>query len=830
MSAQDAVASENRDSLSIISDSCQLESEKEQLDVSYENNGRQFVVSEQPDSQKQQLIDFFYKYDKDNPLTLEDFDNDNRRRHLESFQNSVVSWSDYDSLRGEGNPIKREDLETFVMDVVSRQPTTEKQLHTTMVELRRKHKIAPSKSQLMTTYWTLVHDGDVVALEGLEAILVRKAVRTTSGVVVITVLTSPGDFSCPKNCHYCPSEPGQPRSYLSTEPAVLRANQNGWDAVEQFYDRALTLLRNGHVIDKIEVLVLGGTWSGYPAQYQEDFVTSLFFAANTFQDMIRIHADEAGDPAYIPENNPGCLRVSGLRQPMSLAEEQQINENTQSKIIGLTLETRPDYINKKEIRRLRKLGCTRVQMGVQHTSDDILRKVNRGHLYRHSARAMRLLKDACFKVDIHLMPDLPGSNPTIDRAMLEDVLSSPDLQADQWKIYPCEVTPFSAIEKWYADGEFMPYAEEDAGQRLIALLLACKVAVHPWIRLNRVVRDIPNQSIIAGNKQTNLRQVLLQSLSHSGLSCRCIRCREVRQAKAGVDDAVMKVRQYYSTGGVEFFLSFETTDELMIFGFLRLRIRDPEDGAPKHHAFPELNDSTALIRELHVYGKLVPTAQDVSQTQHAGLGHRLLAAAEQLSVANGCTRIAVIAGVGTRNYYRKFGYEMLPRDEGQFLFKTLNQPVVDALQVQVYDLTTRFELEPRVLRALYGQEVVLTKKQIKSGVVVEPPLATFTSDAVRSHSVGSYSLLDLPSTERSRPSMAAARMIGWTKSASRRGSSSRRHSADKVPRRRRLTSCDTPRSEGFVSEDKSDMNWGQKLVVGTILLLSAMAVRRWWRR
>jgi ELP3 family radical SAM enzyme/protein acetyltransferase len=239
---------------------------------------------------------------------------------------------------------------------------------------------------------------------------------------------------------------------------------NQFDPVLQFADRAATLAQNGHPVDKIELLVLGGTWESYPTPYRTEFIRDLFFAANTFLDR-------------------------APRQRLGLAEEQRRNETASVKIIGLTLETRPDTIDAAALRRLREYGCTRVQLGLQHTDDAILKKINRGCTNADASRAIRLLKDACFKVDIHLMPNLPGASPAADAAMFDAVLEDPALQVDQWKIYPCEIVPWTVIERWHKDGKHAPY--DDAA--LEEVLVAAKARVKPWVRLNRVRRDIPLQ-------------------------------------------------------------------------------------------------------------------------------------------------------------------------------------------------------------------------------------------------------------------------------------------------------------------------------------------------
>eukprot|EP00923_Selenidium_pygospionis_P021894 GHVN01037702.1.p1 GENE.GHVN01037702.1~~GHVN01037702.1.p1 ORF type:complete len:827 (+),score=112.59 GHVN01037702.1:178-2658(+) len=614
-------------------------------------------------------------------ITSADLADEHRARHLTSFKRSMEEWAEYEHFQKDS--VDEAHLESFVLELMESKPTAMKQYNKMIGELRKKYHISPSKSQVIQCYHRLIEDGQFDRVPFIESFLIKKAVRTNSGVVVITVLTSPGQFSCPKDCHYCPNEPGQPRSYLSTEPAVLRANQNGWSAVRQFNDRATTLRRNGHTIDKVEILVLGGTWSGYPRDYQEEFIRDLFYAANTFnQDGESTPSEPTGtpdDPAAGTgaETYTGTATIRGdsVRSVKSLEEEQMENETAGCRIIGLTLETRPDHITKQELQRLRRFGCTRVQIGIQHTDDMVLKHINRGHERRHAVKAIQLLKDAAFKVDIHLMPDLPGSTPEMDLKMFEDVLSSKDLQADQWKIYPCEVTPFSKIEEWFRDGLYKPYAEDHDGRELVEVILQVKGAVHPWIRLNRVVRDIPNQSIIAGNNKTNLRQILLDKMASRKLCCRCIRCREVRDSGKDAKCSVFVVREYETLGGEELFLSFESEDRSTIFGFLRLRLRSSTEATSP---FPELTGA-ALLRELHVYGQLVGTSEERrdldTRTQHSGLGRRLILAAEHISYERGYRKMAVIAGIGTRTYYSRFGYVT----EGTYMTKMLS-PILPTQQ------------------------------------------------------------------------------------------------------------------------------------------------------
>ncbi len=570
------------------------------------------------------------------------------------------------------------------------------------------------KAVLLHAYHCLLSEGRLLRSAALEWLLVTKGSKSGSGVLVITVLTSPFPevdgvrqrFSCAYNCYYCPNEPGQPRSYLRDEPAVRRANQNGFDPVLQFLDRARVLAGNGHPLDKVELLVLGGTWSSYPRAYQEAFVRDLFFAANV------AHARDAG----------ARRRARG-----SLAAEKMLNERAACKVIGLTLETRPDCVDLREIARLRALGCTRVQLGLQHTDDAVLAKVNRGCTTADAHRALRLLKDAAFKVDVHLMPNLPGASVPQDREMFRAMLHDERLQADQWKIYPCEVTPWTVIRKWHEAGTYVPYPESD----LVELLIHVKSQVHPWVRLNRVVRDIPAGYIKGGLDNPSLRQDLQAALKARGLRCKCIRCREVGRPDLlpeGRDrdrdepkppeppEPELVSREYRSQGARELFLSFESEDRHTIFAFLRLR--EPTREPDMLQTFPELRHA-ALVRELHVYGQLLPTTlstslpatidaptatQTQTQTQHTGLGRRLMREAERIaSDEMDAQAVAVIAGVGARDYYRKLGYHL--QGEGEYMVKQLglhDNPHERYEQRHEQPHEQRHEEPPRPAPALLG--------------------------------------------------------------------------------------------------------------------------------
>jgi len=528
-------------------------------------------------------------------------------------------------------------LNSIILELYKHKDSSEIDFVKALRQVFSRHKMTPtSKANLIVAYKNLIKKGEIKANKNFAQLLTKRAVRTMSGVSVITVLSKP--FVCPGKCVYCPTEPDMPKSYLSNEPAAARAKMNLFDPIRQVTMRIQALENNGHQVDKLELLILGGTWSVYPEKYQREFVRDLFYAANVFGQ-------------------------SKKREPLSLEEEQKINEDAKYKIIGLTLETRPDYINLTELKRMRALGTTRVQIGVQHTDNKILDLIVRGHSIEQSIKATQMLKEVGLKVDHHFMPDLPGSTPVKDLKMMKYVYTSPDLQPDQIKIYPCVVNEYAELNKWYQAGKYKPYS----AKQLLDLLLKTKKITPPWIRINRLIRDIPEESIIAGNKITNLRQYLQAELKKQGSVCQCLRCREVRSDNKNTDKAILVKREYRASNGDEIFISFESPDKKILYAFLRLRFNDH----PEINIFDELKNAS-LVRELHVYGKMIPTYSEeqddeLSQTQHMGFGKKLMAEAEKITKDRALSKIAVISGIGVRNYYKKLGYKL----EGTYMVKDL---------------------------------------------------------------------------------------------------------------------------------------------------------------
>jgi elongator complex protein 3 len=499
-------------------------------------------------------------------------------------------------------------------------------------------------SDILKEYRNLVSSGLINKSEAFEMLLRKRTVRTMSGIAPVAVLTK--SYPCPGTCAYCPREKDVPVSYLANEPAVMRAIRCQYDPYKQVVLRLKAMENNGHEPEKIEIIVIGGTWSYLPKKYKYWYIVNCFRAANDFSKFRLKKIPEFKEnnsfnskiSAFYKQN----LSIDALRE--ALLFEQKKNENAKYRIIGLTLETRPDFINDNELLEMRELGCTRVEMGVQAADDAILKLNKRGHGIKEIVEATKLLKEYGFKITYHIMPALPGATPKKDLEIFKKLFIDERFQPDQIKFYPTVVTQGSLLYKWYKQGKYKPYADKV----LQELIVKCKQVVPEYVRIIRLIRDIPGESIIAGNKITNLRQVMQQR----GVKCNCIRCREVKDGK--IIDPVINVVEYAASGGKEFFISADSQDHKTLYGFCRLRIDKDSPIAP------------AIIRELHVYGQLVSVGGE-KKVQHSGLGRQLLAEAENLTKANKVDKIAVISGVGVRGYYKKFGYKL----RKYYLFKTL---------------------------------------------------------------------------------------------------------------------------------------------------------------
>lgn len=484
-----------------------------------------------------------------------------------------------------------------------------------------------AKSVLVRTYQLMLESGENEPEPDLLARIRTKPVRTLSGVTTVTVLTRP--YPCPGQCIFCPTDARMPKSYLPDEPGAMRGLQNEFDPYRQVQSRLEALHATGHPTEKIELLILGGTWSSYRRDYQEWFVRRCFDAMNGF--------DSA-----------------------TLEEAHAANETAAHRNVGLVIETRPDEINPDEAAWLRRLGVTKIQLGAQSLDDHILAINKRGHTSADLLKAVALLRAASFKIVLHWMPNLLGATPESDR---EDFtrLWSGGYCPDELKIYPTQLLANAELYGYWQRGEYHPYTTE----QLVNLIADIKPGIPPYCRVNRVIRDIPSTNVVEGNRRTSLRQDALAELARRGQACGCIRCREVRgqsveRAALRLDDHI-----YHPAGAEEHFLSFVTPDD-KIAGYLRLAL--PGEMPPGLAAkLPELNGA-ALVREVHVYGQSLPVGSEQrGAAQHVGLGTELLEHAAELARARGYRRLAVIAAIGTRRYYQARGF----RHDGLYMVRDL---------------------------------------------------------------------------------------------------------------------------------------------------------------
>jgi elongator complex protein 3 len=506
-----------------------------------------------------------------------------------------------------------------------------------VLEAVRRHPEAAghvNKSTLVAAYTQLVERGEWPADQALLATIRLKPVRTLSGVTTVTVLTKP--YPCPGQCIFCPDDIRMPKSYLPDEPGAMRALEHGFDPYTQVRSRLESLTSVGHPTDKVELLILGGTFSSYRRDYQAWFVQRCFEAMNE----LTTTPSPLGGGAGVRED-------SGAEAYTGLEEIHLLNESALHRNVGLSVETRPDEVSPAELAWFRSLGVTKVQMGVQSLDDQLLALNQRGHTVAEAHRATALLRAAGFKIVLHWMPNLLGATPDSDRADFPRLWEG--LCPDEIKIYPTQLLETAPLYEYWQRGEFHPYTTEE----LVSLIADVKTTIPRYCRVNRIIRDIPSPHVVAGNRRSSLRQDVHAEMARRGTHCDCIRCREVGAGK--VDPALLRLDDliYHPDGAEEHFLSFVTPDD-KITGFLRLSLPGPQSPATG------LKDlaGAAIIREIHVYGQSLAVGEEQSgAAQHAGLGTRLLVEADRIAREKGYRRMAVIAAVGTRHYYLERGFE-----------------------------------------------------------------------------------------------------------------------------------------------------------------------------
>ena len=497
-------------------------------------------------------------------------------------------------------------------------------------------------------------NGDLLAAapdekrEAVEPVVRRKPVRTASGVTPVAVMTSPEP--CPHGkCLYCPGGPASEfssaQSYTGHEPAAARAEQNDYDPYGQVRLRLAQLRHIGHPVDKVELIVMGGTMTARDPAYQEWFVKRALQAMNEFD----------------PENPPEPTEGESFAQPEAAVTERDLdaviraNETAAVRNVATTFETKPDWVGPEQIDRMLELGVTKVEIGVQTTFEGIHREMHRGHGVQDAIDAGRRLRDAGFKVGFHLMPGQPGTSVAMAREDARRLFADSNWRPDYLKIYPTLVVRGTRIYDMWRRGEFDPLSNDQAAE----LVADVKADLPKYVRLQRVQRDIPADFIDAGVWKSNLRQLARDRLHERGESCDCIRCREVGMNDDEPETVELAAQSYAAGGGTEQFLHFEDPDQDLLVGFLRLRF----PGSPRREELAE----AAIVRELHVYGNEVGLGETGEDFQHQGYGRRLLEAAETRAREAGYSKLAVIAGVGAREYYRDLGYEQ----DGPYVSKPL---------------------------------------------------------------------------------------------------------------------------------------------------------------
>ena len=480
-----------------------------------------------------------------------------------------------------------------------------------------------SKHMLIVVYREMIKNGEVKEDRALMTKLRMKPMRTLSGVTVVTVLTKP--YPCPGACIFCPTDVRMPKSYLPDEPGAMRALHHKFDPYTQVAARIEALQAVGHPTDKIELLILGGTWSFYKKDYQEWFIKE-------------------------------CYRALNEKDFDTLAEAQVYNETSKHRNVGLVIETRPDHINTQEVAWLRYLGVTKVQLGAQSMDDEILKKNRRGHTVQETVDAVRILRAGGFKIVLHWMPNLYGSD--LQRDIKDFAHLWKDVCPDELKIYPNQLLKNTALYPLWEKGLYKPYTTEE----LVELLATIKPTIPRYCRVNRVIRDIPSTHVVEGNMRTSLRMDLKKVMESRGQHCDCIRCREVKGKKVDPDTLEINDVTYQAGFAEEHFLSFVTADDKLA-GFLRLSF--PKADSPDMQ-IQDLQHA-AIIREVHVYGQSLEVGKEkTGAAQHIGLGTQLIEHACELAQQAGYPKIAVIAAIGTRKYYagRKFklGSHYMVRD------------------------------------------------------------------------------------------------------------------------------------------------------------------------
>lgn len=530
-------------------------------------------------------------------------------------------------------------------DIADSAMLTRKRIEKIRNRVTKKYGLTPPRNiELVKAYNELLNEKIIEPNETILNFIIKRRVRTLSGIANITVMLKA--FGCPGQCIFCPTQEGMPKSYFSTQPAMLRAVRNNFDAYAQVKARLNGLKTQGHDITKIDIRTAGGTWSSYLPEYQEHFIKSIYFALN----------EGAGEPLPLEEANE-------IIASKTLEELIKENETTNSRCVGLWIETRPDWVTHKEIRKLRRFGVTGIELGIQTTDDEVNEYCKRGHGMKESVEATKLARDAGLKICHHLMPNLPTATVESDLQSIRDTFEGEGLQPDYIKIYPCIVVPTTELAEMYKKDKSVHTAYSD--EELIELLMKCMEMTPEYCRIIRILRDFPSELVIEGTKTLNLRQIIHQR----GVKCRCIRTREIKGESFETENVRIRETWYKANQGDEVFIQAEEPNLDRLIGLVRLRMSAPDQSSTD---IEELKGNVALIRELHVYGQQKSLQKEKgevlnSKSQHQGFGRRLMARAEEIAKEKGYRKVAVISAIGTREYYKKLGYYL----EGTYMVKDL---------------------------------------------------------------------------------------------------------------------------------------------------------------
>lgn len=464
----------------------------------------------------------------------------------------------------------------------------------------------------------ILSQADPDAYESLRTVLIKKPIKTASGVAVVAVMPQP--FACPHGrCTYCPggAEINTPNSYTGKEPVTINAIEHMYDPIKQITSKIDRLISCGHNVAKLEIVIVGGTFLFMPKDYQEHFIKSCYDALNGFISI-------------------------------TLNDAKINNEHANIRCVGFTIETKPDYCKQTHVNSMLEFGITRIEIGVQCLQERVYKIINRGHTYKDVVESFQVAKDSGYKLVAHMMPGLPTMSPKDDIADFDKLFSDELLKPDMLKIYPSLVLKDTPLYSDYTSGKYTPYSDD----AMINVLATIKSKIPKWVRIMRIQREISQDEIIAGPTRGNLRQLIHQELRRNNKSCKCIRCREIGLQKTDISDITLNNIQYASSGGTETFLSCDDSQD-RIYGFLRLR------KPSKKTARPEINKDSCLVRELHVYGTSLQLDMHNKGVQHSGIGKTLLSEAEKIAVEQfDSKRLMIISAVGTRLYYKKLGYSL----------------------------------------------------------------------------------------------------------------------------------------------------------------------------